>query len=150
MASQQKLRLLDSCNSCLNLTVHGKETGQVTHKKLLGVQIDRSLTWDQQVNKVQKTFLFKQYNLRKVNKYLPVEIKTVFYNYYIRPHLDYCSSLWSHTSQKNHSKLIKLQKQAARLVFNKVLGRKCIIFSSDMFRDFQWRTSQIISPINKP
>ena len=31
MASQQNLRSLDNSNNCLNLTVHGKQIGHVTH-----------------------------------------------------------------------------------------------------------------------
>lgn len=138
IASQQKLRSITNSDDCLNITVQGTHIEQVTSEKMLGVLIDNSLTWNQQVQKVKKTVLFKIHILRKIKKYLPLNIRKMFYNYYIKPHLDYCCSVWGETSKKNHIILTKLQKQAARLILDKVLDRENSTPSAEMFENLQW------------
>ena len=44
--------------------------------------------------------------------------RTVYVNSYVLPHLDYCCTVWGNTTQKNLTKLFRLQKYAARLVFD--------------------------------
>ena len=54
---------------------------------------------------------------------------------YIKPHFDYCSTVWGHT---NLDLINKLHKQAARLILD-----KDYIYatpSAEMFRDLNWPT----------
>ena len=44
MGSKQKLRTMVNSEKCLNLEVRGYKIEQVTSQKLLGIQIDNSLT----------------------------------------------------------------------------------------------------------
>jgi hypothetical protein len=134
MASMQKLRTLT--NRKLNLTVGGKQIEQVDCERLLGVQIDSSLTWNEQVKQVRKKVLFKLSLLRKIRGYLPLSVRKTFFNYYIKPHFDYCSTVWGHTSNKNLDLINKLHKQAARLILDKDYATP----SAEMFRDLNWPT----------
>ena len=136
LASQQKLRTLTTPNKSLNVKVQGKEIEQVSSEKLLGVQIDSSLTWDDQTKHVRQKVLFKISLLRKIRAYLPQNIRKLFFNYYIKPHLDYCSTVWSHTSNKNLEVINKLHKQAARLLLDKDFYTP----SADMFKELNWAT----------
>ena len=119
MGTKQKLRLLPSSDNCLNIEVQGQKIEQVTSQRLLGVEIDSCLSWNDQIQKVRKTICFKISLLRKIRHYLPLDTRKLFFNYYIKPHLSYCSSMWGQTSKENHNRIIKLQKQAARLILNK-------------------------------
>jgi len=40
----------------------------------------------------------------------------LFYNSYILPHLDLCCSIWGNYSSTLEDKLVKLQKEAARVI----------------------------------
>ena len=40
----------------------------------------------------------------------------LFYNAYIKPHIDYCSLIWSNTSNIDINKITRLQRRACKLV----------------------------------
>lgn len=108
---------------------------------MLGVQIDNSLSWKQQVQKVKRTICYKLSMLRRIRKYIPLETRILFYNLYIKPHLEYCCSVWGQCCQKDKTTLIKLQKQAARLILNVPL----MTSSRDMFRQLHmFRFDQLV------
>jgi hypothetical protein len=136
LGTKQKLKTIPNSEKCLNIEVEGQKIEQVTCQKLLGVQIDSSLSWDEQIKKVRKTVGFKTSLLRKIRKYLPLDVRKMYFNYYIKPHLNYCSSIWGQTTKKNLNRINKLQKQAARLILDKGFFTP----SNEMFSELQWQT----------
>ena len=139
IASNQKLR--NTSEPDLNIKIQGKRITSVTEEKLLGIQIDNKLTWKEQIKKVKRTVNFKISILRRIRKYLPTETRKHFYNLNIKPHLEYCCSVWGHCCQKEQNKLIKLQKQAARLV----LDAPKLTPSQTMFTKLNWlRFDQLV------
>ena len=111
ITSQQNIRKISDAK--FNIMIQSKQILNVPDEKLLGVQIDQKFNRNRQVNNVKRTVKFKIAILRCIRKYLPRETLKVFYNLYIKPHLEYCCSIWDHCGQKNQDKLIKVQKQAA-------------------------------------
>ena len=57
-------------------------------------------------------------------------------NYYIKPHLNYCSSIWGQTSQDNLNTINRLQTQAARLILDKDYNTT----SGEMLKELEWQT----------
>ena len=45
-----------------------------------------------------------------------MEHSFLFYNAYIKPHIEYCSLIWSNTSNTNINKITKLQRRACKLI----------------------------------
>ena len=133
MGTKQKLRLLSNSDNCLSIEVQGQKIEQVTSQRLLGVEMDSCLSWNDQIQKVRKTIHFKISLLRKLS-YLPLDTRKLFFNYYIKPHLSYYSSIWGQTSKENHNRIIKLQKQAARLILNKDYTNP----STELFNELDW------------
>ena len=116
LVSRQKLR---SCSgSDLDVNIEGSTIHSVVNEKLLGVEVDNLLSWKEQIKKVKRAINFKISLLRRIRKYLSTETCKTFYNLHIKPHLEYCCSVWGRCSQEEQDKLIKLQKHAARLVLN--------------------------------
>ena len=109
VTSQQKLR--NSSDPTLNITIQSKQILNVPNEKLLGVQIDQNLNWNHHVKNVKRTVNFKIAVLRRIRKYLPREIQKVFYNLYIKSHLEYYCSIWGHCGQKNQDKLINYRNK---------------------------------------
>ena len=136
LGTRQKLRYIEDPDKCLNIIIQDQKIEQVTSEKLLGIQIDNSLTWNDQIHKVKKTAQFKISLLRKIKRYLPKKTRKLFYNYYIKPHLNYCSSIWGQTSQENLHTISRLQKQAARLILDKDYNTA----SAEMFQELEWQT----------
>ena len=47
---------------------------------------------------------------------LSVDDKLLFYNAYIRPHLEYSSAMWGNSTTFNIQKMTKLQRRASKLI----------------------------------
>jgi hypothetical protein len=69
----------------------------------------------------------------RIKKYLPFSTRNVFYNTFIFPHFSYCISLWGNSVDM--SKLLKLQKRAARLILDVHNYRHS---SRDLFKTLHW------------
>lgn len=138
LATAQKLRNTPDQN--LNIIIQKKTIETVTNEKVLGIQIDNTLSWKAQIKKVRKTILYKLSVLRRIRKYLPTTTRALFYQYYIKPHIEYCCSIWGHCSQKDSNTITKLQKQAARLV----LDVDRYTPSEQMFTQLNWPTFEQI------
>ncbi len=126
----------------LNVHIQGNPLKQVKNEKLLGVHIDQSLTWDEQIKKQRQTILFKISLLKKIKKYLPLPTRKLFHNFYIKPHFEYCNTLWSNCSKANLDKMSKLQKRSARMILDEKLQRENTTPSAELFRELDWITFQ--------
>ena len=63
------------------------------------------------VAQVKKCTSYRLFLLRTIRKYLPLETRIKYYDYYVKPLIEYCSSVWGICSKIN-----KIQKKAARLI----------------------------------
>ena len=102
--------------------------------KLLGVNVDKTLSWCMQVAQVKKCTSYRLFILKKIRKYLTLKIRITFYDYYVKPLIKYCSSVWGVCSIENQSKIIKIQKKAARLI----LEAPPLTSSKHMFQELKW------------
>ena len=102
----------------INININGTQIKNTKQEKLLGVLIDNNLTWHSQVKKVKQTIAFMLSILRKIRHYLPAKTRILYYNYYIKPHLQYCCTIWGQCNKTDIYSIIKLQKQAARLILD--------------------------------
>ena len=68
--------------------------------------------------------------------FLPTQVRILYYTYYIKPHLEYCCTIWELCSKTDIYASIKLQKQAARLI----LDTDKYSPSSPLFDQLKWET----------
>ena len=87
-----------------------------TCDKILGIQVDDNLTWNSHFNFLSKKLSSYMWLLSKIRTYLSTEHRILFYNAYIKPHLDYCSLIWSNTSSININKISRLQRRSCKLI----------------------------------
>ena len=116
--TRQKLILMNDHDKILNVFLNGNKLEQVTSEKWLGVTIVKSLSWKQQIKVIKRTITYEISLLRRIKKYIPIDVRKTFYNYYIRPHINYCCSVWGNRSQTDINTMTKLQKIAARLILD--------------------------------
>ena len=83
----------------------------VKKQNLLGVTIDDTLSWDDQV---AMTVLIS--HGESVSKYVDKTSMNQNYNSYILPIIDYGCMIWGRCSSASILRLIKLQKRAARVI----------------------------------
>ena len=99
-------------------TLKGHTLEQEHSSKYLGVDLTSQLSWDIHINRITKKASsmlgFVRRNLKIANK----NTKTNAYFTLVRPHLEYCCSVWS-PHRKEQIKLIEtIQRQSARYVCN--------------------------------
>ena len=115
LSNAKELRLAED-EIDLNLNLDGTQIQNTKQEKLLGVIIDNNLTCHNQIKKENKQLLSScLYSYRKKGRYLPTTTRMLYYNYYIKPHLEYCCTIWGQCSKTDTYSIVKLQKQAARL-----------------------------------
>ena len=103
--------------------LHGHTLDTVDASKYLGVTISNNLTWDRHIDntigKGNKTLGFIRRNLKDCTK----PVKSAAYTSMVRPTMEYASSVWDPTNRKKIGNLEKVQKRAARFIFNNYTDR---------------------------
>lgn len=134
MGSGQRLASLPDNANTLSVTLGGKILKTVKYEELLGVKIDNNLSWHIQVDNVCKTVSNRLALLRRIQPYIDLNTKIIFYNGYVRPILDYCSIVWGTCGANDLQKLLHMQKAAARIITNS--GR--YESSTELFKMLKW------------
>ena len=118
ISTKQKGSSLRSRNEALELKIRDNELVVIQRTKYLGVQIDCSLDWKEQINavatKVSRVIGF----LRYAKPFLPKASLKTFYTGIVEPHFRYCCSVWGCAGSSNINQLQKLQNRAARIITN--------------------------------
>ena len=99
--------------------------------KLLDITVDNLLKWSAQVEATLNSLL---YLLGRIKIYLDLYSRKLFFNAYILPHLDYCSTIWGNCSTTDTDRVIKFQKRAARVILHKDIHTP----SNERFKQLGW------------
>ena len=110
---QKRINLFESA---LSLTYNDIDIKMTTSDKILGVHVDENLSWNDHYQHVSKKVSSYLWLLSKIKTYLPQEHRLLYYNSYIKPQFDYCSIIWSNSSNFNINKINKLQRRACKLI----------------------------------
>ncbi len=120
-------------------TIHGQTLQLVDKAKYLGVTFTSKLSWNQHIDTITKkansTRAFLQRNLR--SKACPRKVKAQAYQTYVRPSVEYASTVWDPPGQDQKAKLEMVQRRAARFVMSDFYRRSSV---SAMLQHLQWPT----------
>ena len=86
--------------------------------KLLGIDIDYMLNFDQQIKNMCKKAARQLNVLLRLSKFLTADNKILIYKSFIRSNFNFCPLIWHFCSKANSYKLEKLQHRALRITFN--------------------------------
>ena len=100
----------------LSITLMGKIIEPVTTAKELRVYIDNSLNYNDHINKISSSCIFKLIMINRMKYLLDKKTILLLIHSFVFNKLLYCSSVWSNTSNKNIKKLQLTQHFAARIV----------------------------------
>ena len=87
--------------------------------KILGVHIDKTLSWSKQIGIVKKNATNIIRKIHRINKFLPLKLKMILYNTLIVPIFNYADIIWGGCSKTNSRKLQVSQNFAARSILGK-------------------------------
>lgn len=105
---------LDNCSRELKLV--NSDIEQDDSQKLLGVTIDKHLSFDVHVEELCKKLSQRIAVLRKIRRFIPIEQRILYYNAMIKQVMLYGSTIWSNCSADNLTRILKLQKRAAQVI----------------------------------
>ncbi len=120
----KKCYLMHVTSSRRKLTQHayymkGQELSNVDQNPYLGVILTHDLKWTHHIDHIttrgNRMLGFLRHNLRRC----PKELKSKVYSTLVWPTLEYASPVWDPHERTNIDKLEKVQRSAARVVFDK-------------------------------
>ena len=111
-------RLRSKMNCAPLVSLNGNQLLNVPSAKLLGLEIDEELSFVSHIDKLCTKISQRVGILRKSRTYLPFKQRMLFYNSMIRPVMNYVSVIWTSCNQESLGRVLKLQKQAARVILN--------------------------------
>ena len=116
------------------LQVLNNSIEQVTSEKLLGVQIDTNLTFDDRIDELTKKVAQKIGVLKSIKSNLPIKEWKLIYNSMIKSIMSYGSTVWGSCLNESIEKVFKMQKRAARVILDADMKER----SSVIFKKLNW------------
>ena len=142
ITTKQKRNILKDTNLDLDLNLRENELEVVQKTKYLGVQIDCSLDWKEQIKAVSAKVSRAVGFLKHAKNFLPRETLKTLYTGIVEPHFRYCCSVWGCCGSTEINQLQKLQNRAARIVTNSSFNTP----SRPLIEVLGWKTiEQLIS-----
>ena len=114
IASRQKRHTLIDGN--LKLEYNNLELQISSNEKILGVHVDENLFWNNHFQQVSKKISSYRWLLSQIRTYLTKQHRLLYYNAYIKSHLEYCCVVWGNSTNFNTYKIEKLQRRACKLI----------------------------------
>ena len=90
---------------------------KVQSTKFLGVIIDQGLTWEAQIDHLEKKLNSCIVMIKRIKKSIPKSEYLKLYNALFMSHLSYCISCWGGVPNYKLNKIFSIQKRCIRLLF---------------------------------
>jgi hypothetical protein len=117
--------------------LHNTELKTTNNAKYLGVTLSNDFKFSTHIDnvssKANNTLKFIKRNVQTNN----TKIKETAYNTYVRPQLEYCSSIWHPWQQTQTYKIERVQRAAARYVLNNYDFTSSV---TEMLQFLNWQT----------
>lgn len=117
VSARQKRQKMQSCFRPLYIGQNVVE--EVNSHKILGVVIDRDLSWYEHTSSLVKRLSVKLFQLSKIKHFLDVHSRKLFFFAHIVPIVDYASTLWDSSSDNNLKLINRMYKRALKLILLK-------------------------------
>ena len=115
IGSRQKL---NNVSKQPNVVIGDRPIERVRDCKILGVQIDESLTWEKHIDQIAKKISSGISAIRKLRNFANRDTLVSVYNAIIQPHFDYCCEVWDSLGSGLAQRLQKLQNRCARIIMH--------------------------------
>ena len=86
--------------------------------KLLGVELDYQLNFNEQVSRICQKVARQLNVLQRISKFLSEETRLLVFISFIRSYFNYCPIIWHFCSKGNTKQLEKLQNRGLKIVYN--------------------------------
>ena len=97
----------------------GENVGeQAQEERLLGVDLDPTLSWSNHVTNLRKKLLKRVAVLAGIKKFLPIKYRIILFSASIKPFLGYSVSVWASCNAGLLDDVFKVQKRCASLILD--------------------------------
>ena len=120
-----------------NHALHNKNLGQVNKVKYLGIQITSNLKWDEHIEAACSRAKGVLWFLSRNPRISSSKTKELAYFSLVRPHVEYCSTIWDPYTAKNINKIEMVQRRGARFVTDHYQYTYSV---SSMLNELGWRS----------
>lgn len=117
--------------------MHGKQLEVVQDTKYLGITIKDDLIWNLHINNIVSISANQVQGMLSRNiKKAPQQTKITAINTLVRPKVEYIASIWDPYTQENIDKIERVQRRAARYVYNDYRNDSSV---TDMLNRLNWK-----------
>ena len=113
------LNLGKTIDSTLNVSIEGSKVSSVSMIKDLGIYISQDLKWTNHVNHVFKTASLCSYQILKSVKSKNIWVLIKLFKTYVRPKIEYSTSVWSPNLRGDIKKIENVQKRFTKQACNR-------------------------------
>ena len=136
VSTKPRHNILKSQNKELELKIRENRLEVFQKTEYLGVEIDSSLDWKEQIKAISTKVSRAVGFLKHAKSFLPKETLKIIYTGIVEPHFRYCCSVWGCAGSTEINQLQKLQNRAARIVTNSSFDAP----SSPLIKSLGWKT----------
>ena len=129
----------------INIYLNDEILQKTDTQRLLGITIDKTLSWDFQIDSICLNIARRITLMKQLSKYVNKESLKQYYISYVLPNFDYGCIIWSRCSVANTNRLLKLSVMALsyerpspfipthQVVFVPTVQRRSFCWSSSLF-----------------
>ena len=115
----------------------GSQLSTVDEYPYLGLSFSTDMSWQKHIGKITTKANRMLGLLRRNLRNCPLRIREQAYISLVRPHLEYCSTVWSPHCKKDITKVESIQRQAARFVLQRYQRKDSV---TAMLKELEWKS----------
>ena len=131
-----RARLQSQHFKCLDLTISDTPIEQVEEHKLLGLLIDKHLTWQSHLAYICAKVAQRLALLRRIKSFLSTDDRLIFYRAMVARLYEYGCIIWGDVSKNIVNRITTLQKYAGRIILDIKKPRE--INRTELFKKLTW------------
>ena len=118
-ANPEKFHLLLSEKECnVSININGSVVNNSESQKLLGIQIDSKLSFDNHISSICSKASQKLHALARVSNFMTVQQRKTILNSFILSQFGYCPLVWMFCSRNLNNKINRIHCRALRMIYN--------------------------------
>ena len=121
----------------LQLRLDATNIDQLSHHKLLGLIIDKGLSFEAHIDELCTKLSKRLGLLRHISPYVKQRHKLTFCFAVIKPVMLYLSPIWSSCSKELLEKVLRMQKRAARIILDAERTTRTLTMFNELKSGFQ-------------
>ena len=136
------------CRNSHNIeyTIHETVLTRSKTYKYLGLHLSDDFKWTTHISRITKKAYQQLRFVRRNTRNLPISFRETAYKSLIRPHVEYCSSVWDPHTLSDTQKIERLQRQATRYVTGDYRRSSSV---SEMLHNLKWTNLSTRRSVNK-